>query len=141
MTGGWRPFKDDEFPPIVLRALARTADEAEVDALLARLHDAARFKRAVMRLLRGQGVNFVEWRVLRATQQALQATGDAVSQELVARYAAMDFGSVQKGVRRLERRGLVDISFDQWGWSQRIWMSATGTELLQRIEPLVAGIG
>ena len=53
----------------------------------------------------------------------------------------MDVGSTQKGMRRLELRGLVDIGFDQYGWAQRIVVTSRGRQVLQRVESLVAQVG
>jgi DNA-binding MarR family transcriptional regulator len=142
MTGGWSPFKDEESPVrIGIRKVERSDDELRVDELLAVLREGARFRRRATQLLRDEGLSFVEWRVLRATSQARDEQNDAVSQQAVAQFASIDASSVQKGMRRLESRSLVDIGFDQYGWAQRIVVTQKGRELLRRIESLIARVG
>lgn len=142
MTGGWRPSDLEEYTHLLpKRRLAElNGDEKKVDALLATLHEAARFKRRAIRLLLELELTFVEWRVLRATQRAVLELDDAVSQQEVARYAVMDEGSVCVAMRRLYQRGLVDIGFDAWGWSERILLMQRGREKLEQAEPRIASL-
>jgi hypothetical protein len=144
MTGGWRPKELDEDADHLPkpRAVELTRDEMKVDGMLATLHEAARFRRRAIRLLREEELTFVEWRVLRAMHRAIREFRDAVSQQVVAGYAQMDEGSVCVAMNRLGRRGLVDISFDAWGWSERILLNDAALVKLERAERvLAAGTG
>ncbi|HVY27215.1 MAG TPA: hypothetical protein VHB79_11730 [Polyangiaceae bacterium] len=140
MTGGWRPKELDEDADLLPqpRAVDLTRDEMRVDAMLAILHEAARFRRRVTRLLRDEELTFVEWRVLRAMHRALREHRDAVSQQVVARHSEMDEGSVCVAMLRLYQRGLVDIGFDAWGWSQRILLNDEALAKLERAERAIA---
>lgn len=141
MTGGWKPYDEDEFRvwPVPLPLQLELSDaQLKVDEMLAWLHRGARFKRAAMRVLREQGLRFTEWRVLRAMQRLHGELRDAVSQQAVAKRAEMDEGSVCEVMHRLHRRGLADIGFDQWGWAQRIVVTTHGEETLRDAEERIA---
>lgn len=135
MTGGWKPYDDEEYwERRVPLPVELSEGQVKLDELLARLHRAARFKRLAMRVLRERGLGFTEWRVLRALHRLCDELGHAVSQQAVAKRAEMDEGSVSEVMRRLHRRGLADISFDQWGWAQRIIVTTQGAEALRDAE-------
>lgn len=53
MTGGWKPYDDEEYWERRLPLPVELSEgQVEVDEMLARLHRAARFKRLAMRVLR-----------------------------------------------------------------------------------------
>jgi DNA-binding MarR family transcriptional regulator len=115
-----------ECPPSRRRKVVRSQDEAYVDQVLRAWVRVMRFGRRVGEALRAHGLSFALFRVLEATDRSIREMGDAVSQRDVVQACGLAKSSVCSLMRTLERRGLVDIGFDQWGFAQRIGLTTAG---------------
>ena len=115
-----------ECPPSRRRKVVRLQDEAYVDQVLQAWVRVMRFERQVSEALRAHGLSFALFRVLEATDRSVRELGDAVSQQDVVQACTLGKSSVCSLMRTLERRGLVDIGFDQWGFAQRILLTISG---------------
>jgi DNA-binding MarR family transcriptional regulator len=101
-------------------------DEAYVDQAMQAWVRVMRFERELCEALRAHGLSFPLYRVLEATDRSVRARGDAVSPQDVEQAATLGNSSLCSLLRTLERRGLVDIAFDQSGFAQRILLTAAG---------------
>jgi hypothetical protein len=104
----------------------RLQDEAYVDQVLQAWVRVMRFERQVGAALRAHGLSFALFRVLEATDRSVREMAGAVSQQDVVKACLLGKSSVCSLMRTLERRGLVDIGFDQWGFAQRILLTTAG---------------
>jgi hypothetical protein len=111
-------------------AVERSAEERELDAVLAIEARVRAFRRAVEPALRSLGLSLNAFQVLEGTDRLERELRDAVSQQDVARECGLGKSLISKHMRELHRRRLVDIGFDQWGYAQRIILSGTGTRSL-----------
>jgi len=107
MTGGWRPFTDDDIwvCPMGHEEWQPTEADRRMDEVLAAWATAARFRRLALRALRRHRLTFSQWRVLQAADRLVREKDDAVSQLEIARRIESDEGTVSKVVARLMDRG------------------------------------
>jgi DNA-binding MarR family transcriptional regulator len=133
MTGGWRPFTDDDIwvCPIGHQEWKPTEADRRLDEVLGAWAAAALFRRLALRALRRHGLTFAQWRVLQATERLVREKDDAVSQLAIARRIESDEGTVSKVVARLMDKGLLDVGPDAWGWSYRILVTSWGEQALK----------
>jgi DNA-binding MarR family transcriptional regulator len=85
-----------------------------------------RFGRSVGESLRAHGLSLALFRVLEATDRSMRELGEGVSQQDVVQACELGKSSVCSLMRTLERRGLVDIGLDPWGFAQRIVLTTDG---------------
>lgn len=110
--------------------VVRSPDEACVDQVLQAWVGVMRFGRRVGDGLRAQGLSFALFRVLEATDRSVRERGEGVSQQDVVQACRLGKSSVCSLMRTLERRGLVEIGLDPWGFAQRIILTTAGKDAL-----------
>ena len=130
MTGGRMGAEQREYPPSPRLEIVRSEDEQYVDQVLGAWLRVMRFARQVSTALRSHGLSFALFRVLEATDRSQRERRDAVSQQDVVLACKLGKSSVCSLMRTLERRGLVDIGFDQWGFAHRIILTNSGRAAL-----------
>lgn len=140
MTGGWKPYRDEDLPKRYgdVRPVVLGANELLVDELLEGWRRGLRFRRIARRVLGKVGLKFAEWQVLRGTARLVRVRDDVVSQQEVARYCILGEGVVSEAMTRLMDIGLLDVGPDAWGWSYRVLVTKKGQGLLARLEARIA---
>jgi DNA-binding MarR family transcriptional regulator len=126
MTGGRMSAEQREYPRSPRLQIVRSEDEQYVDQVLRAWVRVMRFARQVRAALRSQGLSFALFRVLEATDRSQRELRDAVSQQDVVHSCGLCKSSVCSLMRTLERRGLVDIGVDEWGFAHRIIVTTSG---------------
>ena len=138
MTGGRMRAEQWDCPQSRRVAVARSEDERGVDLALQAWLRAMRFSRRAGVALRPCGLSFALFRVLETTERLQREMRDAVSQQEVARECSLAKSSTCSLMRLLEKRALVDIGFDQWGFAQRIIVTKRGHAVLANARPAIA---
>jgi len=142
MTGGWRPFTEDDVYvcPMARRPKVILERDEETDAILGAWTRAVHFRRLAGRALCEWQLTFAQWVVLVSTERAVREAGDAVSQQAVAVRTGMDEAGLSKVMARLDKKAFVDIGPDGWGWSYRVIVTAKGRAALEGAHRSIARV-
>ena len=96
-----------------------------------------RWQRSVENAVVESGLTFTQWLVLDATGQLIEETGDAVSQNDVARRLELDRMTISRVMRVLERKRLVSRGIDLTGRAWRVFLCEEAEALLRDLAPTI----
>lgn len=100
---------------------------------------ALRWRRRMKTCLAATGISFTEWLVLDATWSLVHRTGDAVSQNEVARDLELDAMTIWHAMAVLDHRGFVSRGCSMSGKAWRVFVTSKGADFLRAVKPGLAG--
>jgi len=120
-------------------AMARELAEAQLELKKRQWLSALRWRQRMNACLAASGITFTEWLVLDATWSLVNRTGDAVSQNEVARDLELDAMGIWHAMAVLDHRGLVSRGCSMSGKAWRVFVTSKGADLLRSIKPGLEG--
>ncbi len=100
---------------------------------------ALRWRRRMKACLAATGISFTEWLVLDATWSLVHRTGDAVSQNEVARDLELDAMTIWHAMAVLDHRGFVSRGCSMSGKAWRVFVTSKGADFLRAVKPGLEG--
>jgi DNA-binding MarR family transcriptional regulator len=100
---------------------------------------ALRWRQRMKTYLSSTGIGFTEWLVLDATWTLVHRTGDAVSQNEIARDLELDAMTIWHAMAVLDHRGFVSRGCSMSGKAWRVFVTRKGADFLRAIKPGLEG--
>lgn len=100
---------------------------------------ALRWRSRIEMCLAPSGMTFTEWQVLDTTRSLVRKSGGAVGPNEVAKQLELDTMTLWHTMAVLEHRGLVSRDRSLSGKVWRVWVTRKGADLLEAVEPSLAG--
>jgi len=119
----------------IQRAMARELAELQLELKKRQWLAALRWNRRMKTCLASSGVTFTEWLVLDATRSLVDQSGDAVTQNDVARELDLDAMTIWHAMAVLDHRGLVRHARSLSGKGWRVLLTKQGADLLSAVQP------
>jgi DNA-binding MarR family transcriptional regulator len=99
------------------------------------LFSALRWRQRVETCLAASGIGFNEWLLLDAIWERMDRTGDAVSENELARDLELDSMTIWHAMAVLDHQGLVSRGCSMSGKAWRVFVTGKGADLLRALEP------
>ena len=115
--------------------LARELAEVELDLRKRQFLLALRWRERMQACLAPAELTFTEWLVLDATWSLVERTGDAVSQNQLAKDLELDALTFWHAMAGLDHRGLVTRGCSMSGKAWRVFVTSKGADLLRAVKP------
>jgi len=115
--------------------MAREITELQLELKKRQWLAALRWRRRMKTCLASSGITFTEWLVLDATWSLVSRSGDAVSQNDVARDIEVDAMTIWHAMGVLDHRGLVSRGCSMSGKAWRVFVTNEGLNLLRALKP------
>ncbi|HEY3256553.1 MAG TPA: hypothetical protein VGJ91_21485 [Polyangiaceae bacterium] len=115
----------------IIREVAELQLELKKRQWSAALHWRERMKAC----LASSGLTFTEWLVLDATWSLVDRSGDAVSQNEVAKELELEALTIWHAMAVLEHRGLVSRGCSMSGKAWRVFVTDAGAAWLRAVQP------
>jgi DNA-binding MarR family transcriptional regulator len=123
----------------VNQAMARELAELQLELKKRQWWAAVRWRERMRAYLSTSGLTFTEWLVLDTTWSLVNRTGDAVSQNELARDLELDALTIWHAMAVLDHRGLVSRGCSISGKAWRVFVTSKGADLLRTIKPGLEG--
>jgi len=115
--------------------MAREVAELQLELKKRQWLSALRWRERMTTCLARSGIAFGEWLVLDAIWTRVNRTGDAVSENEIAKELALDAMAVWHALAVLDHRGLVSRGCSMSGKAWRVFVTRKGANLLRAIKP------
>jgi DNA-binding MarR family transcriptional regulator len=117
--------------------IVREVAELQVELKKRQWLSALRWRQRMKTCLASSGIGFTEWLVLDATWSLVDRTGDAVSENEVAKALELDAMTIWHALAVLDHRELVSRGCSMSGKAWRLFVTGKGADLLRAVKPVV----
>jgi len=121
-------------------ATARELAELQLELKKREWLSALRWRQRMNTCLSSSGIGFTEWLVLDTIWSLVNRTGDAVSENELARELELDSMTIWHALAVLDHRGLVGRGCSMSGKAWRVFVTSKGADLLRAIKPGLEGV-
>jgi len=117
--------------------LSRELAELQLELKKRQWLSALRWRERMQICLASSGITFTQWLILDAVWSLVDRTGDAVSQNALAKAVELDPMAIWHGLAVLDHGGLVSRGRSLSGKVWRVFVTSKGADLLRALQPAI----